>query len=99
MPWLADFMADTGRAAAYRSALNGARDTPPSCLPVIRDEHPASPAAATTDAPVHTTPVRATEQTAARATEPPLTTLPAPTEPAAPVAPPCAQGFFNAWFE
>ena len=83
MPWLADFMTDTGLAAAYPSALDGARDTPPSCLPVIRDEHPASPATATTDAPVHTTPVRATKQTAARTTEPPLTTLPAPTEPAA----------------
>jgi hypothetical protein len=74
-------------AAALRSEHDGAQDSPPTSLPVIRDERPASPAVAPIDAQVHTTSVRATEQ-AARTTEQPPTTLPAPTEPAAPVTPP-----------
>jgi len=74
-------------AAALRSEHDGAQDSPPTSLPVIRDERPASPAIAPIDAQVHTTSVRATKQ-AARTTEQPPTTLPAPTEPAAPVTPP-----------
>jgi len=75
------------QAAALRSEHDGAQDRPPTSLPVIRDERPASPALAPIDAQVHTTSVRATEQ-AGRTTEQPPTTLPAPTEPAAPVTPP-----------
>jgi len=74
-------------AAALCSEHDGAQDSPPTSLPVIRDERPASPAVAPIDALVHTTSVRATEQ-AARTTEEPPTRLPAPTEPAAPVTPP-----------
>jgi len=85
-------------AAALPSEHDGAQDSPPTSLPVIRDERPASPAVPPIDAQVHTTSVRATEQ-AARTTEQPPTTLPAPTEPAAPVTPPGAQGFFNVQFE
>jgi len=74
-------------AAALHLEHDGAQDSPPASLPVIRDERPASPAIAPIDAQVHTTSVRAREQ-AARTTEQPPTTLPAPTEPAAPVTPP-----------
>jgi len=74
-------------AGALRSEHDGAQDSPPTSLPLIRDERPPSPAVAPIDAQVHTTSVRATEQ-AARTTEQPRTTLPAPTEPAAPVTPP-----------
>jgi len=74
-------------AAALRSEHDGAQDSPPTSLPVIRDERPASPALAPIDAQVHTTSVIATEQ-AARTSEQPPTTLPAPTEPAAPVTTP-----------
>jgi len=74
-------------AAALRSEHDGAQESPPTSLPVIRDGRPASPAVAAIDAQVHTTSVRATEQ-AARTAEQPPTTLPAPTEPAAPVTPP-----------
>jgi len=74
-------------AAALRSEHDGAQHSPPTSLPVICDERPASPAVAALDAQVHTTSVRATEQ-AARTTAQPPTTLPAPTEPAAPVTPP-----------
>ena len=74
MPYLAEYMTDSGVAAALRSGLDAGRDPPPSSLPVIRDERPASLAVA--------------PEQAARATEPPSTTLPAPTEPAAPVTPP-----------
>ena len=64
MPYLAEYMTDYGMAAALRSGLNGGRDTPPSSLPVIRDDRPASPALA--------------PEQAARATEPPSTTLQPP---------------------
>jgi len=74
-------------AAALRSKHDGAQDSPPTSLPVSREERPASPAVAPIDAQVHTTSLRSTEQ-AARTTEEPPTTLPAPTEPAAPVTPP-----------
>jgi len=74
-------------AAALCSEHDGAQDSPPTSLPVIRNKHPASPAVAPIDTQVHTTSVRATEQ-AARTTEQPPTMLPAPTEPAAPVTPP-----------
>jgi len=74
-------------AAALRSEHDGAQDSPPSSLPVIRDQCPASHAFAPIDAQVHTTSVRGTEQ-AARTTEQLPTMLPAPTEPAAPVTPP-----------
>jgi len=73
-------------AAALRSEHDGAQDSPPTSLPVFRDERLASSAVAPIDAQVHTTSVRATEQ-AARTTEQPPTTRPAPTEPAAPVTP------------
>jgi len=74
-------------AAALRSEPDGAQDSPPTSLPVIRDERPASSAVAPIDAQVHTSSVRATGQ-AARTTEQPPTTLRAPKEPAAPVKPP-----------
>ena len=74
MPYLAEYMTESGVAAELRSGLDGARDTPPSSLPVIHDERPASPAVA--------------PEQAACATEPPSTMLPAPTEPSAPMAPP-----------
>jgi len=77
----------TELAAALRSEHDGAQDSPPTSLPVIRDELPASPAVAPIAAQVHTTSTRATGE-AARTTEQPPTTLPAPTEPAAPVTPP-----------
>ena len=73
MAYLAEYMTDSGVAAALRSGLDGGRDTPPSSLAVIRDEGPASPAVA--------------PKQAARTTEPQSTTLLAPTEPAAPVTP------------
>jgi len=85
---MADYITDTGLAAVLRSGLDGhAQVTPPSSLPGFRDERPVSPAVAPIDAQVHTTSVRATEQ-GARTTEQPHTTLPAATEPAAPVTPP-----------
>ena len=87
MPYLAEYMTDSGVVAALRSGVDGGRDTPPSSLPVNRDKRPVSPAVAAIDAQVHTAPVGATEQ-AARRTELPSSTLPAPTEPAAPVTPP-----------
>jgi len=69
MPWMADYITDTGLAAVLRSGLDGAQDTPPSSLPEFRDERPVSPAVAPLDAQVHTTLVRATE-VAARTIEP-----------------------------
>ena len=86
MPYLAEFMTDSGVVVALRLGVDGARDTPPSSLPVNHDERPVSPAVAAIVAQVHTTPVGASEQ-AARKTDPPSTTLPAPTDPAAPVTP------------
>jgi len=77
----------TEPAAALRSEHHAAQDSPPTSLPVIREERRASPAVAPIDAQVHTTSVSATEQ-AARTTEQPPTTLPVPTEPAALVTPP-----------
>jgi len=74
-------------AAALRSEHDGGQDSPPSNLPVIRNERPASPAIPTIDEQVHRTSVRAAEQTALTSEQPP-TTLPAPTEPAAPGTPP-----------
>ena len=74
MPCLPEYITDSGVAAALRLGLDGGWDTPPSSLPVIRDELPASPAVAPEQVP--------------HATEPPSTTLPAPTERAAPVTPP-----------
>ena len=74
-------------AAALHSDHDGAQDGPPTSLPVIRDECPASPTVAPINVQVHITSLRATEQ-AARTTGQPPTTLPAPTEPAAPVTPP-----------
>jgi len=64
MPWMADYITDTGLAAVLRSGHDGAQDTPPSSLPGFRDERPVSPAVAPIDAQVHTTPLRATEQAA-----------------------------------
>ena len=61
-------------AAALRSEHDGAQDSPPTSLPVIRNARPASPAAAPIDVQVHTTSVRPTEQ-AARTTDQPPTTL------------------------
>ena len=87
MPYLAEYMTDSMVAAALRLGFDGGRNTPPSSLPIIRNEHPVSSTIATIDAQVQTTSVGATEQ-AALTTEPPSTTLPAPTEPAAPVTPP-----------
>jgi len=81
-------------AAALRSEHDGAQERPPTSLLVIRDQPPASPTVAPIDAQVQTTSVGATEQVA-RTTEQPPTTLPAPTEPAAPSDTPGAQGFFN----
>jgi len=74
-------------AAALRSEHDGAQDSPPTSLPIICNEHPASPAVAPIDAQVHTTLVGVTEQ-AACTTEQLSTTLPALTEPAASVTPP-----------
>ena len=74
-------------AAVLRSEHDVAQASPPTGLPVIRDEHPACPAVAPIDAHVHTTSVRATEQ-AARTKEQPPTPLPAPRDPAAPVTSP-----------
>jgi len=79
-------------AAALRSEHDGAQDSPPTSLLVIRAERPASPAFAPIDAQVHTTSLRATEQ-AARTTEQPPTMLPARTEPAAPVTPPAPRAY------
>jgi len=50
------------RAAALRSEHDGAQDSPPTSLPLIRDECPASPAIAPIDGQVHTTSVRGKEQ-------------------------------------
>ena len=94
MPYLAEYMTDSGVAAALRSGFDGGRDTPPSSLPVIRDEGPVSPAVAAIDVQVYTTPVGVTEQ-AACTTEPPSTTLLASTELADPRDTPGAKGFFN----
>ena len=43
MPYVAEYMTDTGEAAALRSGFDGGRDNPPSSLPVIRDDSPVSP--------------------------------------------------------
>ena len=74
-------------AAALHSEHDGAQDSPPTRLPVIRDQRLAFSAVAPIDAQVDTTSVRATEQ-AARTTEQLSTTLLAPTSTAAPVTPP-----------
>ena len=87
MPYLAEYMTDSGVAVALRSGFDGGRDTPPSSLPVISDQRPVSPAFAAIDVQVHTTPVGVTEQ-AAHTTEPPSTTLLASTELAALMSPP-----------
>ena len=87
MPWIADYITDTGLAAALRSGLDGAQDTPPSSLRGFRDQGPISPAVAPIDTQVLTTSVRATER-AARTNEQPPTTLQARAGPAAPVTPP-----------
>jgi len=73
--------------AALRSEHDGAQDSPPTSLPVIRDERPASPAVVPIDAQVRPTSMRATEQPS-RTTQQPPTTLLAPTQAAAPVTPP-----------
>ena len=73
IPNLAEYMTDSGVAAALRSGLDGGRDIPPSSLHLIRNERPASPAIA--------------PEQVARTTEPPSTKLPAPTESSAPVTP------------
>ena len=86
MTYLTDYMIDSGVAAAVHSGFDGGRDTPPSSLPVIRDERPVSHAVAAIDVQVHTTPVGVTEQVACT-TEPPSTTLLASTELAALVTP------------
>ena len=64
-------MTDSGVAAALRSRVDGSRDTPPSSLPVNRNERSVSPAVAAIDTQVHTTPVGATEQAARRTELPP----------------------------
>ena len=87
MPYLAEYMTDSGVAAALHSVFDGGRDTPPSSLPVICNERQVSPAVAAIDVQVHTTSVGVTEQ-AAHTTEPPSTTLLASTELAALVTPP-----------
>jgi len=74
-------------ADMLRLEHNGAQESPSTSLPVIRDKRPAFPTVALIDAQVHTTSMRATGQ-AACTTELPPTTLPARTEPAAPVTPP-----------
>jgi len=66
-------------AAALLPEHDGAQDSPPTSLPVIREKCPAPPTVTPIDAQVHTTSVRAKEQ-AARTTEQPPTTVPAPTE-------------------
>ena len=73
-------------AAALHSEHHGAQDTPPTSLPVIRNERPSSPTLAAIAAQIHTTSVKATERAAPRTDQPP-TTLPAPTGPAAPETP------------
>ena len=87
MPYLAEYMRDSGVAAALRSGFDGGRDTFPSSLPVFRDERPVSLAVAAIDVPVHTTPEAVREQVACT-TEPPSTTLLASTELAAHLTPP-----------
>jgi len=69
MPWMADYITDTGLAAVLRSGLDGAPDTPLSSLHGFRDERSVSPAVPPIDPQVHTTRVSATEQ-AARTIEP-----------------------------
>ena len=87
MPYLAEYLTDSGVAAALRSGFDGGWDTLPSSLPIIRDEHPVSPAVAAIDVQVHRTPVGVTEQ-AARIRKPPSTMLLASAELAALVTPP-----------
>ena len=70
MPYLAEYMTDSGMAAALRLGLDGGQDTPPCCIPIIHNERQASP----TVAPVQ----------AARTTELLSTSLSALTERAAP---------------
>jgi len=60
MPWIVDYIRDTGQAAVLRSGLDGAQDTPSASVPGFCDERPFSPAVAQIDAQVHTTPVTAT---------------------------------------
>ena len=78
MPYLAEYMTESGVAAVLRSGVDGGQDTPPSSLPENCDEYPVSAAVGAINAQVHTTLVEATEQ-AARRRELPSTTLPAPT--------------------
>ena len=87
MAYLAEYMTGSGVAGALRSGFDGGRDTPPPSQPVIRDERAVSPAVASIDVQVHTTPVGVTELEP-RTTEPPSTTLLASTELAALVTPP-----------
>jgi len=69
MPWMADYITDTGLAAVLLLGLHGAQDTPPSWIPGFGDECRVSPAVAPIDSQVQTTPVRATDQ-AARTIDP-----------------------------
>ena len=64
IPWMADYVTDTGLADVLRWGLDGAQDAPPSNLHGFRDERRVSPAVAPIDAQVHTTLVRVTEQAA-----------------------------------
>ena len=50
MPYLAEYMTDSGAAAMLRSGVDSSRDTPSSSLPVNRDKCPVSPAVAAIDA-------------------------------------------------
>jgi len=74
-------------AAALHSEHHGAQDSPPTSLPVIHEERPASAAVAPIDVQVPTASVRATEL-AAGTTEQPPTTPPAPTELGTQMTPP-----------
>ena len=62
MPWMADYITDTGLPALLRSGLDGAQDTPHASLPGFHDEHPVFLALPAIDVQVHTMPLRVTEQ-------------------------------------
>ena len=57
MPWMANYISDTGLAAVLRAGLDVAQDTLPCSLPGFRDERPVSPAVTLIDPQVHTTSV------------------------------------------
>ena len=62
MPYLVEYIIDTGMAAVLHLGLDCGQDTPPPSLHVICDKRRVSPALAAIDAQVLPTPLSTKEQ-------------------------------------